>query len=185
MKVAAILLAAGRGRRMAGPKHLLPVEGQPMLARVAQALRASTADSIVVVLRPGDEPGLRAAATLELEAILAESAVEGRAASVRAGVRGCPPDHALLFALADQPWLEAADFDRLIAAARSDGIVQACYGGEPGSPVLFGPAYRSELLALTGGEGGRVVVARHAAQVTRIPLDPARGRDVDRPADLR
>ncbi len=156
-----------------------------MLVRVAEALLGSAADSLVVVLRPGDEPGQQAAAALDLGTALAEPAEEGRAASVRAGVRACPEDHALLFAQADQPWLEVGDFDQLIAAARPDGIVQACYDGVRGSPVLFGPVYRSELLALCGGEGGRVVVARHPERVTAIPLEPARGRDVDRPADLR
>jgi GTP:adenosylcobinamide-phosphate guanylyltransferase len=39
---------------MGGAKHLLEVEGQPMLAHVVTALAGSRAEGITVVLRPGD-----------------------------------------------------------------------------------------------------------------------------------
>ena len=185
MKVAAVVLAAGRGRRMGRPKHLIEIDGVPMIERVAQALLASAADPVVLVLRPGDEAGRAAAGRLDLPVALAEPPEEGRAASVRAGVRAAPADRALLFALADQPWLEAADFDRLIARADGAGIVQACYDGVAGSPVLFGPGYRDELLELSGPQGGRVLLARHPSEVATVELASERGRDVDRPGDLR
>ena len=99
---------------MGGPKHLLAVDGQPMLLRVVRALKASRVERVVVVLRPGDE----AAGALLLEEgvsrVWAEDPEEGRAASLRAGVRALPSDRAVLFALADQPWLEPGDFDRLL-----------------------------------------------------------------------
>ena len=62
--------------------------------------------------------------------------------------------------------------------------MRARYAGQPGTPTVFARRYFSELLALGPGEGGRVVVARHAASVDEVDLDPARGRDVDRPEDL-
>ena len=40
MNTQAIVLAAGRGRRMGGAKHLIPVAGRPMLLHVTDALRA-------------------------------------------------------------------------------------------------------------------------------------------------
>ncbi len=185
MKLSAVLLAAGRGRRMGRPKHLIEIDGEPMLARVVQALRESRAAEVVVVLQRRDSAGRSCAEELGARVACAEGEDQGRAASIRAGVRLAPEDHALLFALADQPWLRAADFDRLIAAAGRAGIVHASYRGERGSPVLFGARYREELLALSGKEGGRVLVARHPEDVAAVELDPERGRDVDRPADLR
>ena len=185
MTVAAIVLAAGRGRRMGGAKHLLPMDGEPMLLRVVAALEASAAEDLVVVLAPADEAGaelLRARGTAFTRA---ESAGEGRAASVRAGVRATPEDRDLLFALADQPYLLAADYDCLIAAAAPGGIAHASYAGVRGSPVLFGRRHRAELLELSGAEGGRVLIERHAGSVRPVALDPERGRDLDRPSDLR
>ena len=185
MKVFAIVLAAGRGRRMGGPKHLIEVGGVPMVIRVAEALRSSRTDATAVVLRPGDSHGSRLLSSKDIRTVYAEDREEGRAASLRAGVRAAPEDAALLIALADQPYLEAADFDRLIEAAEAGApIVHASYDGQRGSPVLFAPRYRDELLALSGGEGGRVVIARHPDTARPVELDPSRGRDLDRPEDV-
>lgn len=184
--VHAIVLAAGRARRMGRPKHLIEIQGAPMLARVIGALRASRARDVCVVLRPGDAAGASCARAAGVQWVWAEDSEEGRAASVRAGVRAAPPDAALLFALADQPYLEAADFDRLIAALEPPGhpIVYARYRGRRGSPALFAPRHRRELLALRGSEGGRSVIARHPEVARGVDLDPDRGRDLDRPEDL-
>ena len=185
MSVAAIVLAAGRGRRMGGAKHLLPVDGEPMLLRVVAALEASAARDLVVVLAPADEAAaelLRARGTTFTRA---EPAREGRAASIRAGVRATPEDRDLLFALADQPYLLAEDYDRLIAAVTPSGIAHASYAGARGSPVLFGWRHRAELLELSGAQGGRVLIERHPGDARAVPLDPERGRDLDRPDELR
>jgi molybdenum cofactor cytidylyltransferase len=182
--VEAVVLAAGRGRRMGRPKHLIPIGGTPMLLRVVRALRASRVGGITAVLRDDDADGARALAGEGVRVVRAEAPAEGRAASVRAGVRAAAPGAALLFAMADQPFLEPGDFAALIAARRPGEIVCARYAGERGTPVLFSSRYRAELLALRGAAGGREVLARNSDRVRLVDLDPAHGRDVDRPEDL-
>jgi CTP:molybdopterin cytidylyltransferase MocA len=185
MNTHAIVLAAGRGRRMGGPKHLIDIDGVPMLLHVVCALRDSQAVDLRVVLRPDDEAG---EACLKAEGVRIATVAagdEGRSASVRAGVADTPEGGGLLIALADQPFLSVADFDQLIAAADADRIIRACYADSPGTPVLFAPRYRSELLVLAGSEGGRSVIARHPEQVRSVALDPEHGRDLDTQEDLR
>ncbi|HXX48929.1 MAG TPA: nucleotidyltransferase family protein [Myxococcota bacterium] len=182
------MLAAGRGSRMGGAKHLLALDGVPLAERVLRALRRAAVSRVSIVLAPGDEPGRALAARLGIAAVPAESPDEGRAASVRAAVRAAAPETAaILFALADQPFLQGADFEALLAAFRANpqGIVRAEYAGEPGSPVLFARAHFAELLALRGKEGGRAVIAAHPELVRAVELPPERGRDLDAPADLR
>ena len=134
-------------------------------------MRASS--STAAELSPGVRERILAAARAEF------AAHGSRAASVRAGVRAAPEDSDLLFALADQPYLRAEDYDRLIAAADPGGIVHASYAGARGSPVLFGRRHRAELLELSGGEGGRVVIERHPGAARAVELDSERGRDLD------
>jgi nucleoside-diphosphate kinase len=186
--VVAIVLAAGRATRMGRPKHTLVVDGQPMVLRVVRALRAAGIGEVVVVLRADDTEAPRLlAAEAGVRMAVAPDADEGRAASLRAGVRSASPGaRALLVALADQPFLLPADFAALVAAfARGVAeIVRATYADQPGMPVLFASRFREELLAARGEEGGRGVIARHPDRVALVPLDPARGRDLDRPEDL-
>src|SRR5512133_599706 len=48
----AIVLAGGKSTRMGRPKALLPVGGEPLIARVVRTLRA-VVDEVVVVSAPG------------------------------------------------------------------------------------------------------------------------------------
>jgi molybdenum cofactor cytidylyltransferase len=142
---------------------------------------------VAVVLGAGDERGRALLDSIGVRAVEPESPDEGRAASVRAGLAALPPDaEGVLFALADQPFLEPEDFDALIERfERGDvGMVHATYDGERGSPVLFGVAYRAELEELRGSEGGRAVILRHPHDAVGVPLPPERGRDLDSPEDL-
>ena len=182
------MLAAGRGSRMGGAKHLLPLAGVPLAERVVRALRSTGAARVSLVLAPDDAPGRALAASLGVRAIPAESPDEGRAASVRAAVRACAPEtNALLIALADQPFLEPADFERLLAAHRADPrartIVRARYGADPGTPVLFAREHFAELLQLRGKDGGRKVIEAHRERVFPVDLAAERGRDLDTPDD--
>ncbi len=173
---------------MGQAKHLLELDGAPMLERVLRALAGSRVGRICVVLRPGDERGRELVERLGFPWALAAETAQGRAASVRAAVENADRAAAgLLFALADQPYLLARDFDELISAFAADpaGIVRATYAGKPGSPVLFARRFFAELAALAPREGGRVVVARHPEAVRGVALDPDRGRDLDRPEDVR
>jgi CTP:molybdopterin cytidylyltransferase MocA len=186
--VEAIVLAAGRARRMGGrPKHLIPIEGLPMLERVLRRLAAARLAAVTVVLRSGDAPGAEIARRCGARAAAVAPEACGRAASVRTGVGATSADAAaLLVALADQPHLTTADFDALIAAFETGtaGIVHASYAGERGTPVLFARRYRDALLALRGTQGGREVLLRHPEDARAVPLPPERGRDLDRPEDL-
>lgn len=189
--VHAVVLAAGRGRRMGGPKHLLEVADAhgaraPLLAHVIRHLRPLELAGITAVLRPGDADGQRIAQGEGAAVAFAEPAGEGRAASVRAGVSSAPDAGGWLFALADQPYLQTEDFAALLAAAQREPacIVHARYAGERGSPVLFGARFRDALLALRGSEGGRRVLQAHPEALRAVDLDPGRGRDLDTPEDL-
>ena len=181
------MLAAGRGSRMGGAKHVLPLDGVPLLERVLRTLARTSATRVFVVLAPGDADGAALAERLGVAVVRAESANEGRAASVRAAIRAASPDaNGLLCALADQPFLEPADFEQLFAVLRREphAIVRARYDGEAGSPVLFARDYFPELLELRGRVGGRSVIARHPDAVRSVDIPAARGRDLDRPGDL-
>ena len=171
---------------MGGAKHLIELDGRPMLAWVVAALQDAGVDGIVGVLRPPDPSAEALLAELGASRAWAEPADEGRAASVRAGVRAAGREQDLLFALADQPFLVGSDFRELIGARAEGrgGIVHASYAGERGSPVLFAAAYREELLALEGAQGGREVIAAHPDELSAVELDPHRGRDVDEPSDV-
>jgi len=171
---------------MGGGKHLRLLAGVPLAERVVRALQATSAFRVSLVLAPDDGEGRALAERLCIPAFAAEDPDEGRAASVRAAVRAAAPESAaILFALADQPFLEAPDFERFFAAFRAvpHGIVRAQYGDQPGSPALFAREHFAQLLLLRGRDGGRAIMARHPDAVRVVELPAERGRDLDTPED--
>jgi molybdenum cofactor cytidylyltransferase len=87
-----------------------------------------------------------------------------------------------LIVLGDQPLITSKIIDTLITAYRSTGspIVAPLYKGMRGSPVLFDKSLFSELIEVTGDEGGRTVLERHRHEVGLIEIgDALANYDVD------
>jgi len=94
---------------------------------------------------------------------------------------------AAVIGVADQPLLRPGTI-RSLVDAYADGrpaIVAPLYAGRRGNPVLFDRRLFPELLAVTGDQGGRSVVERHAAEARWVEVgDPGEIEDVDTPQDL-
>jgi len=178
--IAAVILAAGAGRRMGGPKALLMLEGETLLHRAARiALEAGCRPVIAVV--GGWDPGL---ADLDVQAVPNAQASEGMASSIRAGVAALPPDvTALLLLAVDQPAVDAPLLQRLLAlAATAPGHTTACaYAGTVGIPALLPRRLFPELAVLRGDRGAKGLLLRE--DTLALPFPEGR-RDLDTPEDL-
>jgi CTP:molybdopterin cytidylyltransferase MocA len=193
--VAGLLLAAGAGRRMGGPKALLRDErGVPFLDRAIGTLLDGGCGSVTVVLGAGanrarvllDEAGWSAAT--DVDTVVAADWDEGMGASLRTGLAalGDRPVDAALVSLVDLPDVDAAVVRRLLDTEVGERtLVRATYDGRPGHPVLIGRRHWAGVAAAARGDQG----ARGYLD-TREPTrcecgDLATGRDLDRPEDLR
>ena len=185
MKLGAVLMASGFGRRFGGNKLLYPVDGVPMAERVFRALPpALFARACVVSAYP---EVLALAGARGYIPVHNPHAAEGRAASVRLGLERMADMDGVLFAVCDQPWLRRESVERLLAgfAAHPESIHALGFRGRRGNPAVFPAALFPELLALTGEEGGgKVMKARPGLVRLTEAADPRELLDVDRPADL-
>jgi CTP:molybdopterin cytidylyltransferase MocA len=174
MSVTILIPAAGFGRRMRGADKLLElVDGRPLLARtVARALEA--ADDVIVTLPALDHPRADAVAELPVRAVPVPEALEGMAASLRAGVAALECDvSGLLITPADMPDLTSDDFRRVINAfdAAPDRLVQATGAdGTPGHPVIFPASCFDAISRLAGDEGARSVLRANKDRLVRVAL---------------
>ncbi|MEX2520423.1 MAG: nucleotidyltransferase family protein [Paracoccaceae bacterium] len=170
-------------------KLLEPVGGLALLRHAANALAASQADELVVVLRPGDDARRAALEGLAVRIVENAQAAEGMGASIRAGMAAISSGaDAALIALADMPEIAAGDIDALIAAYDAEEgreiIRAAASDGAPGNPVLFGRRFFEPLRALEGDEGARGILAAHADLIRLVPLEANAARtDLDTPED--
>ncbi|HWA80165.1 MAG TPA: molybdopterin-binding/glycosyltransferase family 2 protein, partial [Acetobacteraceae bacterium] len=117
--IAAIVLAAGRSRRMAPlNKLLLPGQnGKPMITRVVDNVLSSAARPVLVVTGHQAEEIERALAGRPVRFVQAPDYAQGLSASLKAGVAAVPPECAgAIICLGDMPLVTGRMIDRLLAA---------------------------------------------------------------------
>jgi molybdenum cofactor cytidylyltransferase/nicotine blue oxidoreductase len=209
VKVAGVLLAAGAGRRMGGPKALLrDRDGVAFLDRALRTMLDGGCTRVTVVLgaaapaarrlleEDGWVPaadslpvGVAGVARPVVDVVVAEDWDEGMGASLRAGLTallGGDADAALV-TLVDLPDVHGPVLRRVLEVGVPTGagaLVRATYGGRPGHPVLIGREHWDAVVSSAHGDQvARDYLRRHAA----VPCecgDLATGRDLDRPQDL-
>lgn len=181
--IAALVLAAGASRRMGRPKLLLELGGVPLIRHVVE--RAQTADvgDVVVVVGPNRAEIAAALAGTRARLVDNPDYATGMASSLRVGLQALAPEtQAVVVVLGDQPFLETAVINRLIATYRASGrpIVVPVYAGQRGNPVLFDRSLFEELARQQGDQGGRAVVAADPARVAEVQVPASLPqRDVD------
>lgn len=191
--VAGLLLAAGAGRRMGGPKSLLhDADGTSWLTRSIAALEEGGCDGVTVVLGAEAE---RATALLTGHGFTGDVVVtadwdEGMAASLRAGLGhlGTTSATVALVTLVDLPDVGGDVVARLVArvsegpegaAVPAARLERAAYGGVPGHPVVLGREHWAGVASAAAGDRG----ARDYLSAREVVLvecgDLATGADVD------
>ncbi|MGY1986272.1 NTP transferase domain-containing protein [Blastococcus sp. SYSU DS0669] len=165
MSTAALVLAAGGGRRYGMPKALVEYEGSLLVERAVRTARA-VCDVVLVVLgaravdvwRTADLTGATVLANRDWES--------GMASSLRTGLdglRGFPGTvDAALVTLVDMPGLTPAALRAVAAHAAPDALATATYDGVRGHPVLLGRDHWAGVAeTATGDEGARRYLAAH------------------------
>lgn len=117
MRVAAIVVAAGRGQRFGGPKQFADLNGRSVAAASVAAARC-VADPVVLVVPDGYAGGGEGADLLAVGG-------ETRSASVRAGLALCPDAEVVVVHDAARPLAGPALFEAVVAAVAggADGAV--------------------------------------------------------------
>ncbi len=185
--IAAVVLAAGRSQRMGAPKLLLDLSGRSLLRRVIDNVRASRCQEIVLVLGAGADRVAAEAGGPGVRFVTNERYREGMGTSIACGIAALGPScEAAVVVLGDQPFVESAAIDALIAAYRQSGkpIVASRYGGVAGAPTLIGRTLFAEARGLTGDVGGRALMQQHPELVVEVPLPDTAAVDIDTPQDL-
>jgi CTP:molybdopterin cytidylyltransferase MocA len=181
--VAGVLLAAGGGRRIGGPKALLRLDGALLVDRALDLLRETGCQPLVVVLGAQADEVRGQARLPEATVVVNRAWGSGVGSSLRmalAELAGTDAAAALVIPV-DMPGLTADAIWRIATRCDRDSLVCASYREQRSYPMLFGRDHWSGISTLaTADVGARPYLLARAAQVQRLPCDDvADGTDVD------
>lgn len=188
--ITAIVVAAGLSRRMGRPKPLLPWGRRTVIECIVATLAASPVDDILVITGHEHEAVARRLAGGPARAVFNPAYAAGEMlSSLQAGLRAAPAQaSAALLALGDQPFLEAALVEQLVAAYAGGRaqIVAPSYQRRRGHPLLIGRAYWDAILALADGQTLRGLLRQAGDSIAYVETsNPAVLHDMDTPDEYR
>lgn len=190
LRVDAVVLAAGCSQRMRGVNKLLAdLAGRPLVQHAVESVSRSKAAAVVVVTGHQAELVRQALAPCCARLVHNPHYARGLSSSLKAGVDAVSTDSAgVLVCLGDMPAVTARELNLIIDAFTERGGRVICVpvlDGRRGNPVLWPREFLPEFLELTGDEGARRLLARHAGRVHRVEM-PGESVlcDVDDPGDL-
>ncbi len=181
--ISAVVLAAGASTRMGRPKLLLPLGGEPLVRRTVRLVCDAGFDEVLIVAGSHHAEILAAIDGLPVRHVLNPDYATGMGSSFRTAVTHLGDSAAAMFALADQPFLTAADYRRLRDVYRDErpALVTVRYDEVTAPPHLFARELFPELAALE--HGARPILQRHRDQAVVLSFPPDKLFDIDTPAD--
>ena len=189
--ISAIILAAGESRRMGVQnKLLLQIDSEVLIRKFVKSVSNSLVDAVLVVV------GFEAE---KIKAVLHDQSVkfvenpsyeEGMTTSIQSGVKASSNESTgLMICLADMPFAETSDLNRLIQAfndyqsTESSLIIVPVFQGKRGNPVLFSGVFRDKILTHKG-DGCRENVRQFPHYVKEVSMENDNLlRDIDTPED--
>lgn len=165
LRIGAVLLAAGEGRRMGGvAKPLIRLQGVPLISRQLVALSGAGVDEVVVVTGHARHAVEEEVRSFVVTLAHNDAHADGQQSSVRVGLAALSgPFDAVVVMPADMPLIGASDLTELIGAFKkrpAGHIVVPVVNGQRGNPIVLGDQALARILASDTNLGCRHLIER-------------------------
>jgi molybdenum cofactor cytidylyltransferase len=186
MNIIAIILAAGNSSRMGTAKIALSIGDQSLLDHCIHQALGSTVTHIIVI--EGAYP-IDTIADQRVTVVKNQTWRSGIGSSIKAGVVHVnmyfPNTDAVIFLVADQPFVTSHHITKLTTTFKSTGKITASfYSNSPGVPALFPKSTFVQVLSIADHHGAKAILEENKGDLSLIDF-PEGATDLDTPEDYR
>jgi molybdenum cofactor cytidylyltransferase len=190
LSISAIVVAGGLSTRMGAPKQLLPYGKHTVVEQIVSVLLKCSLDEIVVVTGHKRHAVETRLAAWSVRPVFNSNYQAGEMlSSVKCGLAALDSEvNAALLVLGDQPQLETAAVQQLIATYQTEpaGLVIPSFQMRRGHPILIDRDYWPEILTLDSNRTLRDVIVTHDDEICYVAVETDSVlRDIDTPEDYQ
>ncbi|MFZ5432882.1 MAG: nucleotidyltransferase family protein [Calditrichota bacterium] len=172
--IGAVILAAGRGRRIGEPKALLPLHGSTFLEHIVNTIRSAGITDIAAVV--SDPLYERVAKTLPDCAVVVNPNPDGdMLSSVRIGLKNSDVVRGVFIVPVDHPFVEVNTYRRLMTALTEypNHVVIPEYNGSGGHPILVPSSFTKILHSMRTVSALNRAIKESGLEIVRTPVNDA------------
>ena len=171
--ISAILLAAGKSKRMDGENKLTKkIRGIPLIKHSVKNILASSVDELIIVLGHQKEIVEKLIDKSEkIKFIFNKDFENGMASSIKTGLNHLSKKaEAFFICLGDMPMVNSNVYNQLIKSRNQKDILVPTYKDQKGNPILFSILMKKEILNIQGDIGAKQILQSNEDKILKVEI---------------
>ena len=172
--ISAILLAAGKSKRMDGENKLAKkIQGIPLIKHSVKNILTSSIDELIIVLGHQKEIVEKLIDKNEkIKFIFNKDFENGMASSIKTGLSNLSEKTESFFiCLGDMPMVNRGVYNQLIKSRNSKEIIVPVHKGQQGNPVLFSKTMKEKIMDITGDVGAKKILELNKDKILNLEIN--------------
>jgi len=172
--IAAILLAAGKSKRMIDENKLSKkFRNIPLLNHAIKNILDSHVDELIIVLGYEKEfINKLIPKNSKIKIIFNKNFVRGMSSSIKVGLNYLSKDTEFFFiCLGDMPMINKKIYNRLISFRNKKDIIVPMYNNVQGNPVLFSKLIKPSIMSIDGDAGAKKILAENEEKILKVKIN--------------
>jgi len=172
--ISAILLAAGKSKRMGGENKLAKkIEGIPLIKHSVKNILASFIDELIIVLGHQKEIIEKLIDKNEkIKFVFNKNFESGMASSIKTGLNNLSEKtEAFFVCLGDMPMVNHDIYNLLIKSKDNKEIIVPTYKGQQGNPILFNKSMKEKVFDIKRDVGAKKILTLNKDKILSLEIN--------------
>ena len=172
--ISAILLAAGKSKRMNGENKLIKnFKGTPLIKYAVENILNSSIDELLVILGYQNEIVEKTIdKNNKIKIFLNKSFESGMASSIKTGLNHLSQQTEYFFiCLADMPMINSNIYNQIIKYKNENEIIVPTYKNLQGNPILFSISMKEKIMDVRGDLGAKKILELNKDKIFNLKIN--------------